>query len=91
MTSVTNIEARGASLRAGGFGDKKGCKEGERNPITFRRGLNLSLVMLDINKVGYRPVNGAKNLICEGTKTLCGHTVTVGRHRGSGIAAKQPN
>ena len=63
----------------------------ERNPITFRRGLNLALVIPDINKAGNHLINGGKNLTCEGTKTLCCRAVTVARHRARGIAAKQPN
>jgi hypothetical protein len=54
MASVTGIEAcpsaRGLwGQEPGALGPKKGCKEGEPNLITFRGGLNLALVMSDIN------------------------------------------
>ena len=67
------------------------AQKGERKPITFRRPLNLALVISDISKAGYHPINAGKNLICEGTKPLCCHAVTVAHHPCSGIAAKQPN
>jgi hypothetical protein len=47
--------------------------------------------MADINKAVLPAINRAKNLICEGTKSLCGDAVTVAAFRRSGIAAKQPN
>jgi hypothetical protein len=70
---------------------KKGCRKDEPDPITFRGGLNLTLVISDIYHAGNHAINGAKNLLCDGTKRLCGRTVTVEQHRGGGIAAKQPN
>jgi hypothetical protein len=39
--------------------------------ITFRRGLNLALVIADSNSAGNHLLNGEKSLKCEGTKVLC--------------------